>query len=52
MTQPSREKKKQAGLLRQFAGYYKPHWKLFAADMLRYPLSRGGGSGVSHGVPA
>ena len=41
MTQPSREKKKQAGLLRQFAGYYKPHWKLFAADMLCATLIAG-----------
>lgn len=33
--------KKQAGLLRQFAGYYKPHWKLFAADMLCATLIAG-----------
>ena len=25
---------KQSGMLRIFASYYKPHWKLFALDMV------------------
>ena len=28
------EKMKQSGMLRIFASYYKPHWKLFALDMI------------------
>ena len=28
------EQMKQRGLLRMFASYYRPHWKLFLLDMI------------------
>ena len=30
----TREQMKQSGFLRIFASYYKPHWRLFALDMV------------------
>lgn len=32
--QPAAEEKARKGMLKAFAGYYKPHWRLFAADMV------------------
>ena len=32
--EPKQKGGREPGLIRQFASYYRPHWKLFAADML------------------